>query len=92
MKFAMEIGRNERHLVEFNFNQLLGTLLIRVDEKQVFKSRRVFNEPVHEVYHFIIDGTEKSDVRIEKHRKPLIGHRNTIYVNGRINRVIERYF
>ncbi|MGO8837250.1 MAG: hypothetical protein ACLQAH_08405 [Limisphaerales bacterium] len=92
MKFALEVGTSERHLIEFNFNQLRGTLVIRVDERPIFQSTRIFNEPVHEVYHFVIDGREKSDVRIEKHRKPLFGHRNTVYVNDRITRVIERYF
>lgn len=92
MKFSLEVGHSDRHLVEFNFNQLLGTLVIRVDDRPVFQSQRVFNEPVHEVYRFVIDGAEKSDVRIEKRRKPLFGHRNTVYVNDRITRVIDRFF
>jgi len=92
MKFALEVGHVERHLIEFNFNQLRGTLVIRVDERPVFQSTRLFNEPVHEVYQFVIDGAEKSSVRIEKHRKPLFGHRNTVYVNERITRVIDRFF
>ena len=92
MKFSLEVGHTDRHLVEFNFNQLLGTLSIRVDERPVFHSRRVFNEPVHEVYRFVIDGAEKSDVRIEKRRKALFGHRGTVYVNDRITRVIDRFF
>jgi hypothetical protein len=92
MKFSLEVGHTDRHLVEFNFNQLLGTLMIRVDDRPVFQSQRVFNEPVHEVYRFVIDGAEKSDVRIEKRRKQLFGHRNTVYVNDRITRVIDRLF
>jgi len=92
MRFALQVGYADPHLVDFNFNQLLGTLVIRVDERPVFQSRRLFNEPVQETYHFVIDGAEKSDVRIEKRRKPLFGHRHTVYVNGRISRVIERYF
>ena len=92
MRFSLEVGQADRHLVEFNFNQLLGTLMIRVDDRPIFQSRRVFNEPVHEIYHFVIDGAEKADVRIEKRRKLLFGHRNTVYVNNRITRVIERYF
>jgi hypothetical protein len=92
MKFALEVGITERHLVEFNFNQLRGTLLIRVDNQPVFQSTRVFNEPVFEVYKFVIDGREKSEVLIEKRRKPLIGHNNMVYVNDRLTRVIDRYF
>ena len=29
MKFALEVGSTERHLIEFNFNQLCGTLVIQ---------------------------------------------------------------
>jgi len=92
MKFALEVGSAERHLIEFNFNQLYGTLAICVDERPIFQSKRIFNEPIHEVYHFVIDGAEKADVRIEKRRKPLFGHRNTVYVNDRLTQVIDRYF
>jgi hypothetical protein len=92
MKFTLEVGHTDKHLVEFNFNQLYGTLVIRVDDRPIFQSTRLFNEPVHEVYHFVIDGAEKSAVRIEKRRKPLFGHRNTVYVNDRITQVVDRYF
>jgi len=92
MKFSLEIGSTDKHLVEFNFNQLYGTLVIRVDDRPIFQSKRIFNEPVHEVYHFVIDGAEKTDVRIEKRRKPLLGHHNSVFVNDRLTRVIDRYF
>jgi len=92
MRFTLLVGSSDKHLVEFNFNQLCGTLDIRVDDRPVFQSTRLYNEPVHEVYHFVIDGAEKSDVRIEKRRKPLLGHRNTVYVNDRITQVVDRYF
>ena len=92
MKFALEVGTTERHLIEFNFNQLRGTLVIRVDDRPILQSTRIFNEPVREVYHFVIDGAEKSDVRIEKRRKALFGHHNTVFVNDRLTQVIDRYF
>jgi len=92
MRFSLEVGQTDRHLVEFNFNQLCGTLVIRVDDRPIFQSTRIFNEPVNEIYQFVIQGVEKSEVRIEKRRKPLFGHRNTVYVNDRITRVIDRYF
>ena len=92
MRFTLEIGNTDRHLVEFNFNQLYGTLVIRVDDRPVFQSKRIFNEPVREVYHFVIDGAEKSDVRIEKRRKPLFGHHDTVFVNDRLTKVFDSYF
>ena len=92
MRFILEIGSTDKHLVEFNFNQLRGTLVIRVDDRPILQSTRIFNEPVREVYHFVIDGAEKSDVRIEKRRKALFGHHNTVFVNDRLTQVIDRYF
>ena len=92
MRFTLAVGNTDKHLVEFNFNQLCGTLIICVDNRPIFQSTRLYNEPVHEIYHFVIDGAEKSDVRIEKRRKPLLGHRNTVYVNDRITQVVDRYF
>ena len=92
MRFNLQVGNTEKHLVEFNFNQLLGTLDIRVDNRSVFQSKRIFNEPVREVYHFVIDGSEKSDVRIEKRRKPLFGHHSAVFVNDRLTRSVDAYF
>ena len=89
MRFKVEVGQLERHTVEFNFNQLIGSLLIKVDEKPVLKSNRLFNEPAHEVYHFCVGNAEKSTVRIEKQRKQLFGHRNAVYVDNRLTRVFE---
>jgi hypothetical protein len=89
MKFAIDIGETEKHRLEYNFNQLLGTLLVRVNEKPVKKSIRLMNEPVLEVHVFVVGEQEKSTVRIEKHRKPLLGHRNRLYVNNRLLRVFE---
>ena len=91
MKFNIEVGQTEKHIVEFSFNQLCGDLVIRVDHKPVCQSTRLFNEPVHEVYDFVVDGNEKYAVRIEKQRKPLFGYRNTVYVDNRLTRVIEGF-
>lgn len=89
MKFTLEIGEAEKHLVEFDFNQLAGQLLISVDKKPVVKSIRMFNEPLHEVFTFEIGNKEKASVRIEKKRKQLFGHRNVVYINNRLTRVLE---
>ena len=89
MKFAVEVGETEKHLVEFDFNQLIGKILIRVDEKPIYKATRFINEPVNEVFEFTIGKMVKSDIRIEKTRKPLLGHRNSFYVNNRLLRVFE---
>jgi hypothetical protein len=91
MKFSFEVGELEKHRVEFNFNQLCGTLLIRVDNKPVHRATRLLNEPVHEVFDFMVGDAERWPVRIEKRRKPLFGSRNVLYVNHRLTRVVEGF-
>jgi hypothetical protein len=89
MKFTTEIGDIEKHRLEYDFNQLLGTLLVKVNEKPVKRSLRLLNEPVLEVHIFVIGEQEKLTVRIEKQRKQLLGHRNRLYVNNRLVRVFD---
>jgi len=89
MKFVIEIGEKEKHHLEYNFNQLLGNLLIKVNERPIKSSRRLINEPVLEIHVFVVGDQEKSTVRIEKERKQLLGHRNRVYVNNRLVKVLE---
>ena len=89
MRFAIEIGDTEKHRLEYNFNQLMGSLVIKVNEKAVKKSVRLINEPVLEIHAFVVGDHEKSDVRIEKERKPLLGCRNRLYVNNRLVKVFS---
>ena len=89
VKFAIEIGDTEKHRLEYHFNQLLGSLVIKVNEKPVEQSLRLVNEPVLEVHAFVVGDREKSDVRIEKERKPLLGCKNRLYVNNRLVKVFS---
>ena len=89
VKFAIEIGDTEKHRLEYNFNQLLGSLVIKVNEKPVKKSVRLINEPVLEIHAFVVGDQEKSEVRIEKERKPLLGCKNRLYVNNRLVKVFS---
>ena len=91
MKFAVEIGQFERHRLEYNFNQLFGSLLIRVNNQPVRQSVRLINEPSLEVFDFVVGQFERRTVRIEKERKPLFGHRNRLYVDNRLTRVFEGF-
>lgn len=91
MKFTLEVGEIEKHVIEFNFNQLLGNLVIRVDNETVVQSTRVFNEPVNEIFDFMVGCHEKAAVRIEKRRKQLFGHRNRVFVDNRLARVVEGF-
>jgi hypothetical protein len=89
VKFAIEIGDAEKHRLEYNFNQLLGSLVIKVNETPIKKSVRLINEPVLEVHAFVVGDHEKSNVRIEKERMPLLGCKNRLYVNNRLVKVFS---
>jgi hypothetical protein len=89
MKFTIEVGEKEKHRIDYEFNQLLGRLLIKINEEPVKETVRWVNEPVLEVHVFVVGHQEKSHVRIEKQRKPLLGHTNRFYVNNRLLKVIE---
>lgn len=89
MKFKIEVGEIEKHQIEFIHNQLMGSLMIKVDKKPVRQYVRLLNEPVQEVFEFVVGQMEKSEVRIEKLRKQLFGTRNSVYVGNRLVRVFE---
>ena len=50
MKFKIEVGEIEKHVVEFRFSQLIGNVKILVDNKMVVRANRLINEPVREIY------------------------------------------
>ena len=89
VKFVIEIGDAEKHRLEYNFNQLLGSLVIKVNERAIKKSVRLINEPILEVHAFVVGEHEKSNVRIEKERKPLVGCKHRLYVNNRLVKVLS---
>jgi hypothetical protein len=89
VKFVIEIGDAEKHRLEYNFNQLLGSLVIKVNEAPVKKSMRLINEPVLEVHAFVVGDHEKSNVRIEKERKQLVGGKHRLYINNRLVKVFS---
>lgn len=84
MKFKIEVGESEKHVIEFSFNQLIGSLEIRVDDLPVVQSQRLMNEPIREIYDLLVGEKEKVAVRIEKQRKPLVGHHRRVWVNNRL--------
>ena len=87
MKFTIEIGDNEKHHLEYNFNQLIGRLVVKINEQPVQTSLRLMNEPLLEIHVFVVGDQEKHQVRIEKERRQLFGHRNRVFVNNRLVKV-----
>lgn len=84
MRFALEIGETEKNCLEFQFNQLLGSTVIKVNNKQVKKSVRLFSEPLQERHELEVGTNERHTVFIEKQRKLLFGQKYLVYVNQRL--------
>ena len=89
MKFCLEVGEMERHLVEFDFNQLLGELRIRVNKKEIKRSVRLFDEPLAETHTLRVGNQEDLVVRIEKERKMLFGQKCRVFLNDRLYKYYE---
>src|SRR5262245_36495908 len=91
MRFALTIGETEKHQLEFNFNQLLGSTVIKVNGKPVKKSIRLFSEPRTERHELEVGKDERHTVFIEKQRKLLFGRKLVVYVNQRLVRALHGF-
>jgi hypothetical protein len=89
MRFAIDIGEMERNRIEFQFNQLLGSTVIKVNDKPVKKSVRLFSEPLHESHQVEVGTNERHTVFIEKKRKLLFGQKYLVYVNQRLVKLLH---
>jgi hypothetical protein len=89
MKFTIEIGEAEKCRLEYSFNQLTGTLVIKVNQQPVKKTVRWINEPRFAVHDLEVGEVERHIIRIEQERKQLFGHRNRVFVDNRLVRVYD---
>jgi len=89
MKFNIELGEEKKHQIEFEFNQLLGRMVIKFDQKEIKHSVRWFNEPVKETHLLRVDVGEPLAVRIYKERRPLLGCKCLVFLNERLFQCYE---
>jgi len=89
MKFRLDVGHMERHTIDFNFNQLLGRTVIKLDGKQIFRKERWFSEPVVDAYDCIVSGRENIHLRIEKERKWLVASKYKVFVDNRLTQLYQ---
>ncbi|MBD0371841.1 MAG: hypothetical protein ICV60_13460 [Pyrinomonadaceae bacterium] len=93
MQFSFEVGEHEKHLVSLNFDQMIGTMRIYVDNQEVVNELRMFSISLVKTYDFVVGVNERHAVRIEKRRKLfLAGLRNQkyrVFVDGQLIREYE---
>ena len=89
MKFAVEVVDVEKNHLEYHANQLLGSQTIKINNRPVKRVVHLVNEPIFEVHSFVVGFNEKTTVRIEKQRLPLLGYTNRVYLNDRLARVFR---
>ena len=77
-----QLGHDADFMIDGRDGHVLRTL-----ERAAVVPVRLLNEPVNEVYHFVVGQAERSEVRIQKLRKQLFGARNAVYVGGRLAQV-----
>ena len=84
MKFLLRFGETETNLLEFTFNQLMGTSVIKVNQQVVKKQTRWFSEPVEQTHEIEAGVNERWSVKIEKERKLLFGQRCRVFLNQQL--------
>ena len=69
MQFSFMVGVQEKHQVDFSFDQFVGNLEIRVDGQPVVKDFRMLSLRLTKRYELTVGVNEKHHVVIEKKRK-----------------------
>ncbi len=73
MKFSFVVGNNEKHTVDFDYNQLWGKLVIKVDDKGIIDTLQMLKSPfsTKEPITFKVGNDEKHEVKIVKNMFPV---------------------
>ena len=93
MQFSFRVGTNEKHQVDFSFDQFIGNLEIRVDGQVVVKDFRMLSLSLTKRYQFTVGDQERHDVIIEKKRKLFLAgvrpQQYRIYIDGQLVQTYE---
>jgi len=90
MKYALEVGGDtETHLLEYQFSELWGSMVIKVDSHEVKRSVRWFGAPLRESHDLVFGKKEVLHVRIEKERRFPFGQKNRVFINERLVKCFE---
>ncbi len=68
MKFSFSVRDNEKRTVTYNFNQLWGKLIIKVDDKDIVETLQMWKSPfsTKQPVTFAVRDKEKHSIKIEK--------------------------
>ena len=69
MQFSFLVGVQERHRVDFSFDQFIGNLEIKVDGQPLVKDFRMLSLRLTKRYEFTVGAHEQHHVAIEHKRK-----------------------
>ena len=89
MKFCIEVGELKKHQIQYDFNQLLGRLVIKLNRQEIKRQVRWFNEPVKETHVVEVGSVERVAVRIEKERQRFFGRKCLVFLNERLFQCYE---
>ena len=88
MQFSFMVGVNEKHRVDFSFDQFLGHLDILVDGQPAVKDFRMFSVSLTKRYEFTVGNEERHNVVIEKQRKLFLAglrpQKYRIFIDGEL--------
>lgn len=95
MKFSFEVGFEEKHILNVDYNQMVGLLSISVDNREIISELRMFSLSLVKTYEFSVGTNERHAVKIEKERKLFLAglrkQKYRVYVDGRLIQEYEGF-
>ena len=93
MQFSFMVGLNEKHRVDFSFDQFMGNLSILVDGEAAVKDFRMLSLSLTKRYEFTVGEQERHDIIIEKKRKLFLAglrpQQYRIFIDGQLVQTYE---
>lgn len=93
MQFSFLVGAQERHQVDFSFDQFAGNLEIKVDGQLLVKDFRMLSVRLTKRYEFTVGTLEQHQVLIEHKRKLFLAglrpQQYRIYIDGQMVQTYE---
>ena len=93
MQFSFDVGFEEKHRVDFKFDQFAGNLEIKVDGQPLIRDFRMLSLKLTKRYEFSVGNIEKHQVAVEKKRKLFLAgfrpQKYSVFIDGRLVQTYE---